>query len=162
MLERWTYVRVADQLIRVLRIRDFSSVAEGQALLEKVQFASAWSDVSLHVEVVAGAKAQRMSARAVHRMRSDDAASQAAGFRRTARSSRSLDRLREREALVAQGKALLHVAVFLVVRASTLSTLEHDVASVTHRALEAGLRVESGRGRQASWYCAQLPGGPGW
>ncbi len=162
MLERWTYVRVADQLIRVLRIRDFSSVAEGQALLEKVQFASAWSDVSLHVEVVAGAKAQRMSARAVHRMRSDDAASQAAGFRRTARSSRSLDRLREREALVAQGKALLHVAVFLVVRASTLSALEHDVASVTHRALEAGLRVESGRGRQASWYCAQLPGGPGW
>lgn len=162
VLERWTYVRVADQLVRVLRIRDFSSVPDRQALLERVQFASKWSDVSLHVEVVAGAKAQRLSARAVHRMRSDDAATEAAGFRRTARSSRALDRLRDREAHVAQGRALLHLAVFLVVRASSLATLERDVASVTHLALETGLRVESGRGRQASWYCAQLPGGPGW
>jgi hypothetical protein len=162
MLERWSYVRVADQLVRVLRIRDFSSVAEGQALLESIQFASTWLDVSLHVEVVDGEKAQRVSARAVHRMRSDDAATQAAGFRRTARSSRSLDRLRERETLIAQGRALLHLAVFLVIRASSLSTLEREVSSVTRLALESGLRVESGRGRQASWYCAQLPGGPGW
>lgn len=161
-LERWAYVRVADQLIRVLRIRDFSSVPDGHALLERVQFASPWLDVSLHVEVVAGTKAQRVAARAVHRMGSDDVASRAAGFRRTARSSRALERLRQRETLVVEGTALLRVAVFLVVRASSLATLERDVTSVTRVAYEAGLRCEPGQGRQALWYCAQLPGGPGW
>jgi hypothetical protein len=162
MLERWSYVRISDQLIRVLRIRDFSSVPEGRALLERVQFASTWLDVSLHVDVVAGTKAQRVAARAVHRMGSDDVATQAAGFRRTARSNRALERLRQREILVVEGAALLRLGVFLVVRAPSLETLEHDVAVVTRLALEAGLRVEPGQGRQARWYCAQLPGGPGW
>lgn len=162
MLERWAYVRLSDQLIRVVRIRDFSSVPDGHALLERVQFASTWLDVSLHVEVVAGTKAQRVAARAVHRMGSDDVASQAVGFRRTARSSRALERLRQREALVAEGTALLRVAVFLVIRGSSLATLERDVATVTRLAIEAGLRVEPGQGRQALWFCAQLPGGPGW
>jgi hypothetical protein len=162
MLERWAYVRVADQLIRVLRIRDFSSVPDGYALLERIQFASTRLDVSLHVDVVAGTKAQRVAARAVHRMGSDDVATQAAGFRRTARSSRALERLRQREALVVEGTALLRVAVFLVVRAPSLAALEDDVASVTRLAFEAGLRCERGQGRQAPWYCAQLPGGPGW
>jgi hypothetical protein len=162
MLERWAYVRISDQLIRVLRIRDFSSVPDGHALLERIQFASTWLDVSLHVEVVAGTKAQRVAARAVHRMGSDDVATQAAGFRRTARSSRALDRLRQREALVVEGTALLRVAVFLVIRASSLAKLERDVAAVTRLAFEAGLRCEPGQGCQALWYCAQLPGGPGW
>jgi hypothetical protein len=162
VLERWTYVRISDQLIRVLRIRDFSSVPDGHGLLERIQFASKWLDVSLHVEVVAGTKAQRVAARAVHRMGSDDVATRAAGFRRTARSSRTLDRLRQREALVVEGTALLRVAVFLVVRASSLATLERDVASVTRLAFEAGLRCEPGQGRQSLWYCAQLPGAPGW
>jgi hypothetical protein len=162
MLERWAYVRISDQLVRVLRIRDFSSVPDGHAFLERIQFASTWLDVSLHVEVVAGAKAQRVAARAVHRMGSDDVASQAAGFRRTARSSRALERLKQREALVVEGTALLRVAVFLVIRASSLATLERDAASVTRLAFEAGLRCEPGQGRQALWYCAQLPGGPGW
>jgi hypothetical protein len=162
MLERWTYVRLSDQLIRVLRIRDFSSVPDGQALLERVQFASTWLDVSVHVDVVAGTKAQRLAARAVHRMGSDDVATRAAGFRRTAKSSRALERLRQRESLVVEGTALLHVAVFLVIRASSLVTLERDVALVSRLALEAGLRCEPGEGRQAQWYCAQLPGGPGW
>jgi hypothetical protein len=162
MLERWTYVRLSDQLVRVLRIRDFSSVPNGHALLERIQFASTWLDVAVHVEVVAGTKAQRVAARAMHRMGSDDAATQAAGFRRTAKSSRSLERLRQREALVVEGTALLRVAVFLVIRSSSLATLERDVAMVTRLALESGLRCEPGQGRQALWYCAQMPGGPGW
>jgi hypothetical protein len=162
MLERWTYVRLSDQLVRVLRIRDFSSVPDGHALLERIQFASTWLDVAVHVEVVAGTKAQRVAARAVHRMGSDDVATQAAGFRRTARSLRALDRLRQREALVVEGTALLRVAVFLVIRSSSLATLERNVATVTRLALEAGLRCEAGQGRQAPWYCAQMPGGPGW
>jgi hypothetical protein len=162
MLERWTYVRLSDQLVRVLRVRDFSSVPDGHALLERIQFASTWLDVAVHVEVVAGSKAQRVAARAVHRMGSDDVATQAAGFRRTARTSRALERLRQREALVVEGTALLRVAVFLVIRASSLATLERDVALVTRQALEAGLRCEPGEGRQVMWYCAQMPGGPGW
>lgn len=162
MLERWAYVRISDQLIRVLRIRDFSSVPDGHAFLERIQFASSWLDVALHVDVVAGTKAQRVAARAVHRMGSDDVATQAAGFRRTARSIRSLERLRQREAMVVEGAALLKVAVYLIVRASSLATLERDVTSVTRLAMESGLRVEPGEGRQALWYCAQLPGGPGW
>jgi hypothetical protein len=162
MLERWTYIRLSDQLVRVLRIRDFSSVPDGQALLERIQFASTWLDIAVHVEVVAENRAQRVAARAVHRMGSDAAATQAAGFRRTARSSRALERLRQREALVVEGTAFLRVAVFLVVRASSLGILERDVAVVTRLALEAGLRCEPGQGRQASWYCAQMPGGPGW
>ncbi len=162
MLERWTYLRLSDEVVRVLRIRDFSSVREGQALLERVQFASPWSDVSFHVDVLAGAHAQRITARAVHRVRSDDAATQAAGFRRTARSVRSLERLGEREALVLEGRALLHLAIFVVIRAASVAALEGECSSVTRQTLEAGLRVEPGYGRQASWYCAQLPGGPGW
>ncbi len=162
MLERWAYVRLSDQVIRVLRIRDFSSVPDGHALLERIQFASSRLDVSLHVDVVAGAKAQRVAARAVHRMGSDDLATQRAGFRRTASTNRSLARLTQREALVVDGAALLRVGVFLVVRASTLAALRRDVATVRRLAFEAGLRVERGEGRQAHWYCAQLPGGPGW
>ena len=80
MLERWAYVRLSDQVIRVLRIRDFSSVPDGHALLERIQFASSRLDVSLHVDVVAGAKAQRVAARAVHRMGSDDLATQRPAF----------------------------------------------------------------------------------
>ena len=54
-------------------------------------------DLAVHFDVVAGAKAQRLAARAVHRVRSDDVTSSAAGFRRTARSSRNYERLAQRE-----------------------------------------------------------------
>lgn len=162
LLERWSYVRVANQVIRVLRVRDFSAVPEGHALLEQLQFASPWLDVVLHVDVVGGVRATRLTARAVHRVGSDDATSQSAGFRRTAQSTRTLERLRQRESLVVEGAALLRIAVFVVVRAASLRQLRRDVKSVTQGAFEAGLRCETGPGRQSLWYCAQLPGAPGW
>jgi len=162
LLERWTYVRDARQVIRVLRIRDFSAVPDGHSLLERLQFASPSLDVVVHVDVVGGVRAHRLAARAVHRVGSDDVTSQAAGFRRTAQSARTLERLRQRESLVVEGTALLRVAIFVVIRATSLRQLRRDVNLVTRSAVESGLRCEPGLGRQASWYCAQLPGAPGW
>jgi hypothetical protein len=162
ILERWAYVRGVRDVVRVLRIRDFSAAPDGDSLLERIQFASPSMDVVVHVDVVGGVRAHRLAARAVHRVGSDDATSQAAGFRRTAQSSRALERLRQREMLVVEGSALLRIAVFVVVRAPTLQQLRKETASVTRSAFESGLRCESGVGRQASWYCAQLPGAPGW
>jgi hypothetical protein len=162
LLERWAYVRDDREVMRVLRVRDFSSVPDGHALLERMQFASPTLDVVVHVDVVGGIRAHRLAARAVHRVGSDDATSRAAGFRRTAQSSRTLERLRQRESLVVEGTALLRIAVFIVIRASSLQQLRRDVKAVTRTTVESGLRCEPGFGRQASWYCAQLPGGPGW
>jgi hypothetical protein len=162
LLERWSYVRDARQVLRVLRIRDFSAVPDGHALLDRLQFASSSIDVAVHVDVVGGARAHRLAARAVHRMGSDVVTSQAAGFRRTAQSTRTLERLRQRESLVVDGTALMRIAVFVVVRASSLAQLRRDVRDVTRCAVESGLRCEPGLGRQSPWYCAQLPGAPGW
>lgn len=162
LLERWSYVRDATGVTRVLRVRDFSAVPDGHALLERLQFAAPTLDVVVHVDVVGGVRAHRLAARAVHRVGSDDVASRAAGFRRTAQSTRALERLRQRESLVVEGTALLRIAVFVVVRSASLQQLRRDVKGVTRSALEAGLRCESGLGRQSAWYCAQLPGAPGW
>ena len=162
LLERWSYVRHDRGVAHVLRIRDFSSVPEGRAFLERIQFASSTLDVVMHVDVMGGVRANRLASRAVHRVGSDHVTSQAAGFRRTEQSSRTLERLRQRESLVADGTALLRIAVFIVIRADTTAQLRRDVTDVTRTSVTSGLRCEPGHGRQAQWYCAQLPGGPGW
>jgi hypothetical protein len=162
LLERWTYVRSSSGLIRVLRVRDFSAAANGRALLESLQFASPSLDVAIHVDVLGASRAHRLAARAVHRMGSDEVTSGAAGFRRTAASVRAWERLRQREVIVVSGSALVRIAVYVVVRATTLVHLERDVKAVRQFAFECGLRCESGVGRQSTWYCSQLPGGPGW
>ncbi|MGC2169335.1 MAG: hypothetical protein WA580_09555, partial [Acidimicrobiales bacterium] len=160
--ERFTYLRAEAELIRIFRVADFSSVPESKSLLEHVLRAPVDVDVAVHVDVVAGAKAQRMAARAVHRMRSDDVTTSAAGFRRTARASRGFERLAQREVLVANGRALVRLAVFIVVSASSLEQLHHDTAVLWRCAHDGGLRLERGWGRQLEWFRAQLPGGPGW
>ena len=162
LLERWDYVRNCNGLIRVLRIRDFSGAAVGAALLERVQCMCTTQDVVLQIDVIGAARAHRLTSRAVHRVGSDDYTSQSAGFRRTARSSRSFERLRQRETLVEEGAALIRFAAYVVVRAPSIDELRADVASVTRQIVAAGLRCEHGGGRQAQWYCDQLPGGPGW
>jgi hypothetical protein len=73
-----------------------------------------------------------------------------------------LERLRQRESLVVEGTALMRIAVFVVIRATSLAQLRRDVKAVIRCAFESGLRCEVGFGRQAPWYCAQLPGAPGW
>lgn len=162
LFERFTYLRGPSELVRVYRVRDFSSVPHARALLEQTLRSSAPFSLAVHVDVVAGAKAQRLAAKAVHRVRSDEATSSAAGFRRTARTSRNVARLAQREELVASGRSLLRVAVFLTVRGETLEEVQRLGALVWRAAHDAGLRLERGRGRQLSWYIAQLPGGPSW
>ncbi|HEY5105109.1 MAG TPA: hypothetical protein VII65_08715 [Acidimicrobiales bacterium] len=162
LLERFTYLRASDQLLRLYRVRDFSSVPGSRGLLEQVLRSSTSFDLSLHVAVVSGAKAQRLAARAVHRVGSDDATSRSVGFRRTARSVRSIERLAQRETLVAGGKSLLRVAVYLLVSGSSLDELHQRSSSIWRHAHDAGLRLERGWGLQAQWHRAQLPGGPSW
>jgi hypothetical protein len=162
VLERFTYLRTPSELLRVYRIRDFSSVPRTRALLEQTLRSPVPFTLAVHFDVVAGAKAQRLAARAVHRVRSDEATSTAAGFRRTARTSRNFERLAQREVLVASGRSLLRVAVFLIVRGETLEEVQRRGALAWRSAHDAGLRLERGRGRQLSWYVAQLPGGPSW
>jgi hypothetical protein len=162
LLERWRYVRAPHELFSVLRVRDFSAVPAGAALLERLQGASRRQTVSLHVEAVGGERARRLVERAVHRQRSDAALTHAAGFRQTARLQSTLERMAEREARVASGRALVRLAVYVAVRAPTLDELDDEVAAVQRRSREAGLRLERGLGRQAAWFTHQLPGGPGW
>jgi len=162
VLERFTYLRSKEQLARIYRVRDFSSVPSTRGLLEQLLRSSTPLDLALHVDVVAGAKAHRLAARAVHRVGSDDATSRAAGFRRTARSSRNFERLSQREALVASGRSLLRLAVFVIVRGASLDEVQQRSTLVWRHAHDAGLRLERGWGLQSLWYHAQLPGGAGW
>ncbi|MGC2485219.1 MAG: hypothetical protein WA359_03125 [Acidimicrobiales bacterium] len=160
--ERFTYLRTDAELMRVFRVKDFSSVPDSKSLLEQLLRSPADVDVAVHVDVVAGAKAQRMAARAVHQMRSDDVTASAAGFRRTARASRGFERLAQREVLVANGRALVRLGVFVVVTAPSLEQLHQDCAVLWRRAHDGGLRLERGWGHQLEWFRAQLPGGLGW
>ena len=162
LLERLTYLRASGKLLRIYRVRDFSSVPATRGLLEQMLRSPTPCDLSLHVDVVSGAKAHRLASRAVHRVGSDDVTSRSAGFRRTARSLRGIERLAQRESLVAGGRSLLRVAVFLLVSASSLEELHHRSSSLWRHAHDAGLRLERGWGLQAQWYRVQLPGGPGW
>lgn len=162
LLERWSYVRTSRGVARVVRVGDFTAAAGNRALLEQLQRSSGDVSISLHFDVVGAAKAQRTAARAVHRMGSDGEASRAAGFRRTARSALSLERLAQREELVVGGQALMRVGVFVVVRADSIGELRLSTEHVLRSAEQSGLRIERGVGRQLLWFCFQLPGGPGW
>jgi len=162
LLERFTYVRTPDRLARTFRVLDFSSVPPTRGLLEELLRSLTPLDVALHVEVVGAERAQRVASRAVHRVGSDDSTTRAAGFRRTARSARNLERLAQREVLVAAGRSLLRLATFVVVSGSTYAELQARSAAVWRTSHDAGLRLERGWGRQGPWYRSQLPGGPGW
>jgi hypothetical protein len=162
VLERWGYVRLHDEVLRTFRIQDFNNASDVRALLEKVQQSPCHPGISVHLDVLPSTKARRVASRAVHRMGSDSAASTAAGFRRSARSKRSLHRLAQREELVASGEALLRLGVFVTVRAATLTELRVRTGELLRSSKESGLGVERGMGRQLAWYCFQLPGGPGW
>jgi hypothetical protein len=68
----------------------------------------------------------------------------------------------QRERYVASGRALLRVAVYVLVRADSLDELQRRGDQVWRHAHDAGLRLDRGRGLQAAWYRSSLPGGPGW
>jgi len=162
LLERRRYLRTAQGLVTTIRIRDFSATPKGRALLEGLHLTRGDLTLAVHVDVVAGARATRVVERAVHRSRTDGAASLAAGFRRTARVQGHAERTAQRETLVASGRALVRLAVFVTVRSRTYDELRVRVSEVISAAHASGLRCDPGPGRQVEWYCFQLPGGPGW
>jgi hypothetical protein len=162
LLERWNYLRNEQEVFRTLRVVDFSGAPAQSALLEKLQQSSRHPEIALHADVLSSAKAHRVASRAVHQLSSDSAASSAVGFRRSARSKRSLHRLSQREEFVAEGEALLRIAVFVTVRASSRAALREASSDVIRSAEEGGLRAHRGVGRQILWHSFQLPGGPGW
>jgi hypothetical protein len=162
LLERWRYVRTSSGVVRVLRVRDFTTAGAGRAALEGLQQTGEHRSVALHFDVLARSRASRLAERAVHRQRSDIASTSSVGFRRTARADRSSERLARREVDIANGRALLRIAAYVVVYAPTTDELTGRLDEVLRAIHESGLRCDSGVGRQARWYGLQLPGGPGW
>ena len=158
--ERPSHLRGADGVTRVYRVRDFSAVVPGVALLERTLRTETPVQVTVRYEVVGTRRGTRLAARAAHRVDADDAVGRALGFRRSARAARAMARLAQREAEVARGRSLVRVAVYLVVRASDLDELHRRSAALWRHAHESGLRLESGVGRQATWLRAALPGAP--
>ncbi|MDE3007920.1 MAG: hypothetical protein KGJ10_05980 [Acidobacteriota bacterium] len=161
-LERWTYLRSRHGVTRTFRVFDFGGVRVDQPLLEAWQRHAPAAMWSLQVEVVSVSRARRVSARAAHQFDSDVAAATAAGFRRSARTQRRHLRVTRREALVAQGRALVRVALYVTCQADTLVALRARERLLIDSANDAGLRLERGWGRQFAWWSAQLPGGPSW
>ena len=159
LLERLTYVRTTDGVCRVLRVRDYSAAAT--PLLAGLQRRGA-TTLSLHADVIEDARARRRVERLSHAAASNGAAAGALGFRETSRARRRLARTLEREARVAEGRALVRLAVYVTVRAARLEELDAAVAAVVRTARECGLVLDRGAGCQARWYSQSLPGGLGW
>ncbi|MHB1209973.1 MAG: hypothetical protein ACYC1I_09755 [Acidimicrobiales bacterium] len=162
VLERWSYLRVSGGIQRVIRVDDFQGATQERALLERLQEVMSYLDLALHVEVVGSSRAQRLSARAVHRVGSDAQVAHAAGFRRSARAALAAERLGQREELVANGHALLRLGVYITLHCASLRELRDASSELRRRATASGLRLDTGVGRQWLWLCFSLPGGPGW
>jgi hypothetical protein len=161
LLERWRYLRAPYEVVRVLRIRDFTA-ARDAVVLDRLAWTSSRVGIAVHVAVVESTRARRLAERAVHRSRSDAAMSRGAGFRESARSASDARRLARHEAEVAAGRALVRLGVYVTVHAAGVDELRASVAEVLEVAQAAGLRCERGAGRQGPWHRYQLPGGLGW
>jgi hypothetical protein len=162
LLERWRYVRLNDDVLAVYRVEDFSTATTTSALLRDVQRFGVFRWVSLHAAVLPSRTAHRLVGRALHQVRSDSALSGLVGYRRTARSDLRHERLRQRELATAKGTALVQLAVYIVIRASSLQELRSCSSQLQRDAERAGLQLRLGAGRQAMWFCAQLPGDAQW
>ncbi len=158
-LERWRYVRSDGAVACVLRVRDFAGAPPRAAVLAGLQGLDGSTTLSMYLEAVGGERARRLVERAVHRHRSDRAASLAVGFRATARLDRAEERVRRREVEVAAGRALVRLGVYLTVRSDSWPDLRSAREAAVRRATDAGLRVDGGGGRQARWFADQ-PAGP--
>ncbi len=161
LLERWRYLRAPGEVLRVVRIRDFTA-ARDAAVLDRLVWTSARVSIAVHVAVEEATRARRLAERAVHRSRSDAAISRGAGFRESARAASETGRLARRESQIAAGRALVRLGVYVTVHAAGLDELRASVAEVLEVARAAGLRCERGVGRQGPWHRYQLPGGLGW
>ncbi|MGC8510754.1 MAG: hypothetical protein ACP5PB_07785, partial [Acidimicrobiales bacterium] len=129
LLERWCYLRAPYEVVRVLRIRDFTA-ARDAAVLDRLAWTPSRVGITVHVAIVESTRARHLTERAVHRSRSDAAISRGAGFRESARSASDAGRLAQREVQVAAGRALVRLGVYVTVHAAGLDELRASVAEV--------------------------------
>ncbi len=155
-LERWDYLRREDGVMTVLRVGQLDAGGH-HAALAALQ-GEGDTTVSVHLEVLGTARGRRQVERAAHRDGSERAVARAAGFRDTARAARVATRARQCEREVAEGRALGRLAILVVVRAERLASLRAARRALLARARAAGLRLERGGGRQATWLAASWPG----
>jgi hypothetical protein len=155
-LERWRYLRTPGGVSCVMRIREFAGRTSTQAVLDTVQHATVPFRLIVQCDVVPRTRALRVTRRAAHGIESDRATTRAGGFRHSATASRRLQRVRQREGDVAAGRALVRLAVSVVVLAATRRELRARAAVVCELARAGGLRVDRGAGHQAEWF-AELP-----
>ncbi len=157
-LERWWYLRTSDHVTCVLRVGDLRGTSH-DALLAGLQNLGERVTLSIQVTAIGGTeRARRVAERAVHRQRSDRATTVAAGFRSTARTQLVEARAERRELDVASGRSLMRLRVYVTVRASSCSALRDAREAARRRALDAGVRLDRGGGRQWLWFIDQLTG----
>ena len=155
--EHWDHLRSPDAVLRVLKVWDFSGVTNKDSLLTEVLRSSATAQWSLHVDVIGASQARRLTARAVHGISSDAVTTKSIGFRRTARADYVLKRVQQREIEVAEGETLLKIAVYALIRAEDLWDLRSKTLETIQKSNDAGLRLDTGAGRQAEWLKNYLP-----
>ncbi len=155
--EEWSYVRDATHFVAVVRVTA-DSVAVSN-LFDRLRSPTAEWEVSLHGEVVPRRSALRRVRRASHATRSDDQLSRTFGFLPSAQRGMEHRAVVEREHLVAQGDALVKIALLLTCRATSLSELRHRVRAAVAHARTAGVKVQRGWGSQIDWFVLIHGGG---
>ncbi len=151
--ERWSVLHDAGEVTTILRVHLFSGSSQ-RGLLEALQRTPVPMEMGLRFDVLPAARAVRLTGRAVHRGGIDGAAATTLGFRRSARSDHDFERVRRREQLVAEGRPLMRLGVYLTVHAATTAQLRERVLVLQRSARDAGIGLHRGRGRQrhfAAW-----------
>lgn len=157
--ERWRGVTTIDGSCTVLRLFAFAPQQQ-RAALAAVQRLPVPTILTVQGTVLPSTRAHRLAGRAVHRSGTDASAAHAFGLRRSAQRVVETERVVQREQLVAMGRSLLQLGVFVTVVGDDPGHVRERVRLVVREARNAGLVLHQGRGRQAEWFGWTLPGGP--
>ena len=152
--EGWRHLTTADGVVAVLRVVEYRAGSTGAALLHDLVTSDVDSTTVVTLEVLPHDRGRRRTQRAAHRVRSDLEAGQLFGFRRSATATNELLRAHQQEARVAVGRALVDVAVSVVLWSTDATSLTARVDDVVARARSHGLVLSRGHGRQGPWWCA--------
>jgi hypothetical protein len=159
LLERWRYLRGADEVLAVFAVRASAPGGPADALARLVAPGTG-RDLTVSVAVESARAARAVVGRQAHAWRANLALAHVAGFRQRASFELATGVLEARERAVAAGGALGRAAAYVVVRAPSRRALAAATAALTRDARSLGVRLERGDGRHASWFAAQLPGCP--
>jgi len=155
--EQWTHVRVANEVSRVLTVRDLTKA--GPEWMSRL-LTSDRRHYLVHCRYQQTELARRRAERDAHAAEVRTSWRAALGWRPTAGTSSALVRARRRESdVVAQG-LLARVTIRLSVTAPSTAQLTREVAALRREARVCGVRLRGGAGEQLAWYCSMIPGGP--